>query len=503
MAQARTILIADPDVDAARLLSRALREKGYQVHYAQDGSRALEVAVLRHPDLTLFDEACPILDARSFIQILGTNPRTEDMPVVLTTTRLDAERFAGLRDGTLHKPFNVNEVLSRIEQIVRRSEAARELKSRSQNIEGSLSQLAISDLLQILAMNQRTGRLRVTRGKERAEVELLDGKPKNAKLGEVDGEKAFFRMLTWQEGNFSFLSGTGPTRELIQRNMDSALLEGARQADELGRILSQLPPRARRVFLTRPAEEVGEESSTLAQVARLLANPIVLSEVFDQVAAPDLEVAAALKTLESRGQLGVAEEEGQSETAPFLGPAEIHALRSRLFRGQAPNRIAVAKVFLCAERPEAGRRVLALPGVVATAAQPPALTSSFGTVGRYELNETFKVDFLLLPTAEAARPLWRPFTPGSVGALLLDTSEYAVRLATYLAWEVRIPLAVVGPEVPHVLLGAPSGVWTVGDDPPEGIRSLLVWASTPVQPALGKSRSGGAPSIASATPASS
>ena len=36
--------------------------------YAPDGSRALEVAVLRHPDMILFDENCRLLDARTFAQ---------------------------------------------------------------------------------------------------------------------------------------------------------------------------------------------------------------------------------------------------------------------------------------------------------------------------------------------------------------------------------------------------------------------------------------------------
>src|SRR5690242_3243932 len=104
MAQARQILIADPDLESARALSKGLRQRGYQVHYAPDGSRALETAVLRHPDLTFFDEGCSLLEARTFINILKTNPRTEDIPVVLTTSSLDTDRLRGLRDGYLKKP---------------------------------------------------------------------------------------------------------------------------------------------------------------------------------------------------------------------------------------------------------------------------------------------------------------------------------------------------------------------------------------------------------------
>ena len=85
MAQARKILIADPDVNAVRPLTKALRQRGDHVQYAPDGSRALEVAVLRHPDVILFDEHCRLIEARAFVQILLTNPRTDDIPVVVTT----------------------------------------------------------------------------------------------------------------------------------------------------------------------------------------------------------------------------------------------------------------------------------------------------------------------------------------------------------------------------------------------------------------------------------
>ncbi|AKQ64920.1 putative two-component system response regulator [Myxococcus hansupus] len=177
MAPVRKILIADPDLESVRSLSRALRTKGYQVHYAPDGSRALEVAVLRHPDLTLFDEACRLLDARTFIQILRTNPRTEDIPVVLTTASFESDRLRGLRDGYLRKPFNLDEVLSRIEHIFRRSEAAKDLKSEQQEIEGSLSQLSIPDLMQLLGMNRRSGRLSLERGNDRGEIAVAEGRP--------------------------------------------------------------------------------------------------------------------------------------------------------------------------------------------------------------------------------------------------------------------------------------------------------------------------------------
>jgi len=471
------------------MLTRSLRQRNYQVHYAPDGARALEVCVLRHPDLVLFDEDCKLLDARTFIQILRTNPRTEDIPVVLTTTNLDVDRLRGLRVAAhLKKPFNLDEVLGRIEHIFRRSEAAKDLKNDAQEIEGSLSQLGIPDLMQILGMNKRSGKLSLERGNERGEIIVGDGRPVNARLGRVEGEKALFRMLTWNEGSFTFAPGTSGGKPRITRGMDDALMEGMRQADEVNRLLPSLPARTVRLALAPEAELAQDQHPVTAQVVDLLRQPRSLGEVLDLAPATDLEVLGVLNTLIQKGVARVAEGE-EPGGGPLLGPAELHALRSRVLRGKTPQKVVTAKVFICGNGPAAARRLFArLPGLAAISAEPTAVKSGFGTLGRLDLSEVLHLDFCVLPPAEAAKPLWRPFSAGAVGALLMDNSEAAVRLATYLAWEIRVPLVVLGEVVPESLQGAPAGASAMGDDLTEALKTLLIQSLNPAPVVTGVSQ---------------
>src|SRR5271165_1571271 len=161
MTAVRKVLLADPDLESVRTLTKALRQRGYQVHYAADGSRALELAVLRHPDVVLFDEACPLLSPAVFTQILGSNPRTEDIPVVRTGASPAPE---GAVQDVLQKPFQLGEVLARIEELLSRSPSAQ--LAEAQELEGSLGQLPLSDLLQMLKLNRRSGRLELSRAAE-------------------------------------------------------------------------------------------------------------------------------------------------------------------------------------------------------------------------------------------------------------------------------------------------------------------------------------------------
>src|SRR5512138_348715 len=180
MPPVRKLLVVDPDPGIVRALAPELRQRGYQVHAARDGSRALQIAILRFPDLVLLDENAPLVDARTFVRILRTNPRTEHIPVVLTGERDDPDRA---RLGTyLRKPFRLDEVLARIEQIFRRAEAARAVGD-SRDIEGNLAQIPLVDLLQILSSNRKTGRLVVEREGERAEIALAQGRILDARMG--------------------------------------------------------------------------------------------------------------------------------------------------------------------------------------------------------------------------------------------------------------------------------------------------------------------------------
>ncbi|HYX89918.1 MAG TPA: DUF4388 domain-containing protein [Myxococcaceae bacterium] len=483
MAQPREILIADPDLESARLLSRAIRERGHRVHYARDGSRALEVAVLRRLDLALFDEACQLLEAETFVEILRSNPRTAKMPVVLTSASLGHGDSGIFRDGVVRKPFHLDEVLGRIDHLFRESQAAGDPSAGSE-IEGHLSQLGIADLLQFLALNQRSGRLVLKRGADRGEIHLGGGRPMNAKIGDVDGEKALFRLLSWTEGTFSFIPGPPPPRARVDRPMQDALLEGMRHLDELKRLQPSLPSRATRLAVAPDVELPADRDLVTSQVLELLRRPRALGEVVDLSPATDLDVLSRVSALLHDGVLLI--DEGAQEDAKagsLLAPAEVHALRTRLFRSRAPMRTAVAKIAVCGGGPEAARRVLSeVPGLRRIALDPPALQSGFGTLGRYEISDALHVDFCALPATDAAGPLWRPFSAGMVGALLLDESPQAARMAQWLATELGVPIAVVGGDVPPLLQRASAGIVPAATDLLEALRAVLVQPLNPPNP---------------------
>ena len=450
MPPVRKILIADPDPETVRLLAPPLRQRGYQVHAARDGSRALQVAVLRFPDLIILDEKAPLLDPHTFVRILRTNPRTERIPVLLTG---EGEAPDRARQATwLRKPLRLDEVLARVEQLFHRDE-----ESRAADLEGNLAQIPLTDLLQILSVNRRSGRLTVERGGQAAEVVLRDGRVIDARLGLAVGDKAVWRLLGWREGQFSFAPGQPEGPDIIDRPIDHLILEGMRQSDELAELRQTLPADGDAVELAVGPAEIPEGlHPATAQVVASLAEPCRVSELIDRCTASDLEAARALMGLLDAGYVRLAAEvPAPAEPSDLLAPHELHALKQRVARGRTSGTRTIGKVVVAGggplSRPAALARFSTLPGY-----QPgPSEPGPFGTLGRLTLGDGVRVDLVALPDEPEQRPLWRPFGAGAVGALVLLPIE-GDGLLEELVGVLRVPVVVCGPagaELPGPLRG--------------------------------------------------
>jgi len=469
----KKLLIADPDPATATALGPALRKRGWQVYAARDGSRALQLAVLRFPDLVLFDERCPLVDARTFARILRTNPRTERIPVVVLGEHADPDRA---RLGAfLQKPLREGEVLARAEQIFRRVEASRAVASERGELEGSLAQLPLVDLLQILGVNRKSGRLALDRAGERSEVVLREGRIVDASAGAAVGEKALFRLLSRPDGTFAFHPEATAAPARIERRTDELVLEGLRQADEAAALLPSLPGPSDAVELAVDPEELppGLHPVT-AEVVELLARPQPLSALVDRARATDLEVLRAVGALLEKGWARRGAPPPAAAAPPFLGPAERHQLRARVAQGRQSGSQAVGKVVVAGGGPLSMRaalvRLAALPGFTGEA-EPGTL----GTLGRLDLGEGIRVDLCRLPLERDLLPAARAFAAGALGALVLLPAEGLGEEHAALLRDLRLPAVVCGPAgqaPPAPLRDGPAPAALAGDAA-EALRLLL------------------------------
>ncbi|MEC4895766.1 MAG: EAL domain-containing protein [Oscillatoria sp. PMC 1051.18] len=113
------ILIVDDLPDNLRLLANALQERGYEVQCAINGELALLGAVADPPELILLDLKMPEMDGFEVCRRLKANQETSEIPVIfisaLEETFDKVEAFAVGGVDYITKPFQVEEVIARIE----------------------------------------------------------------------------------------------------------------------------------------------------------------------------------------------------------------------------------------------------------------------------------------------------------------------------------------------------------------------------------------------------
>jgi DNA-binding response OmpR family regulator len=123
------ILVADNDEDILTLVAFRLERQGYEVLVARDGAEALERAREELPDLCVLDVMMPKLTGYDVTRKLRADPRTERVPVILLTARVQEadvrNGFDAGADGYVRKPFSPQELRERVEATLARGRAGR------------------------------------------------------------------------------------------------------------------------------------------------------------------------------------------------------------------------------------------------------------------------------------------------------------------------------------------------------------------------------------------
>ena len=119
---AKTVLIVEDDRNIADLLRLYLEKEGYTVVIAPDGMRGVEQFRTVHPSLVLLDVMLPGLDGWGVCRAIRAESQT---PIIMLTAKSETEdKVNGLKQGAddyITNPFEMKEVLARIEAVLRRS----------------------------------------------------------------------------------------------------------------------------------------------------------------------------------------------------------------------------------------------------------------------------------------------------------------------------------------------------------------------------------------------
>ena len=156
------ILIVDDRPDNVELLSVILTSQGYQVEECDRGMPAIELARSNPPDLILLDINMPRMDGFKVCQILKGDRLTQEIPIIFLSALKDVDdktqAFKVGGSDYITKPFQIAEVIVRVESQLKYYNLQAELKAKNLKLEQEIKARQAAEA-KLLKLNQKLNKL--------------------------------------------------------------------------------------------------------------------------------------------------------------------------------------------------------------------------------------------------------------------------------------------------------------------------------------------------------
>jgi DNA-binding response OmpR family regulator len=125
----RKVVCVEDEPEMIDLIRLILSRKGFEVIGANGGVAGLETVRAEKPDVVLLDLMMPEMDGWQVYQQLKADPSTAEIPVIVVTAKAqNIDKVLGLHiakvDDYIPKPFSLQELVDRVEAVLKRREQA-------------------------------------------------------------------------------------------------------------------------------------------------------------------------------------------------------------------------------------------------------------------------------------------------------------------------------------------------------------------------------------------
>jgi response regulator RpfG family c-di-GMP phosphodiesterase len=233
LANRHRALLVDSDPEETTVLELRMIEQGFEVEQAHGSDQAFKI--LERGDIELVVSEIDLKPADGFTLLAAVRKQSwgVKLPWIVVTGRTgreDAQRAFEL--GALDymtKPISADLLVAKISQIMERDVAAR---GPARGVAGSLQEMALPDIVQVLWHGRKTGSLKIRSGASTGEIHFVEGNAYNALWENLRGEEAVYAMLALKQGEFSVDPNVRAPQRVIHESPEALLLEGMRRLDE-------------------------------------------------------------------------------------------------------------------------------------------------------------------------------------------------------------------------------------------------------------------------------
>lgn len=230
--------MVDDDPLVCKLVSTSLEACSYVVKVVHNGKIAFDQLKLFPFDLVVLDIEMPEMNGWQLIRLLRSRPETVLLPVIfLTGLSMEKHRVLGFQlgaDDYLPKPFDMEELVLRVERVLRRTSSRVAKNLNNAALQGSLTDIGLGPLLTLLEMEGKSGLLRLSKGSEKCILYLRDGDVIRTRRNSAGlrGAETVYDALRWTEGTFQFKMDKVGGHVEIENSTIQLLMEASRRIDE-------------------------------------------------------------------------------------------------------------------------------------------------------------------------------------------------------------------------------------------------------------------------------
>jgi hypothetical protein len=171
--------------------------------------------------------------------------------------------------------------------------------AQSTAIAGTLREIRLPSILQVLDADGVTGTLVVRQGEMEGKLHIQGGAIRHATLGRASGVKALYRMMVFEEGHFElFIPGRSPEYETVEGDLQRHLLEAMRQKDEFAVYRKRLPDDGASLgFNEGMSLNPARVPSTVYEVLAAVGQHKTVHKILELCPLPDFEICRVLLVL--------------------------------------------------------------------------------------------------------------------------------------------------------------------------------------------------------------
>ena len=185
------------------------------------------------PDLVIIEMShAPDMSLRLCESLTGSDGSAPVPVLALVPAGNDQLATQSLRAGAhdfLRTPVNMELLLLKIQTCLVGDGST----THGSGVTGTLDEMTFTDMIQILCAGQKDLEICLTHAEAEAYVYVRSGEVIHARIGDLEGEDAFYELMRWNEGRFATRRCTQFPERSIKSSAMSLLMEGARQVDEL------------------------------------------------------------------------------------------------------------------------------------------------------------------------------------------------------------------------------------------------------------------------------